>query len=214
MTDFHIVPSTVPVRDDRPLLIVDADEVLLRFAAGLDRFLDARGMALDLSSYRLHGNISYRDSGEKALDIEVTALLDEFRADLDCLEAVEHVVEAMAELTPRLQIVVLSNVNAAQAPARLRNLKALGWDFPLLCNSGPKGPAIAALARRAGKPVFFVDDIPLHHSSAAEHANDVIRIHLIGDDRLKPLLPPAEHAHLKAEDWRHARDFILSHLGK
>lgn len=136
--DFHISPETVPVSPNRPLLIVDADEVLLRFTAGLDRFLAARQLYLDLSSYRLHGNVKRRDDDTALIDIEVTALLDEFRADLDSLDAVEHAVEAMAALARHVQTVVLSNVNASQAPARLRNLAALGFDFPLLVNSGPK----------------------------------------------------------------------------
>ena len=59
-----------------------------------------------------------------------------------------------------MDVVVLSNISPAQAPARLRNLTAHGLDVPLLANSGPKGPAVKALAKRAGGPVFFVDDIP------------------------------------------------------
>jgi hypothetical protein len=45
------------------------------------------------------------------------------------------------------------------------------------------------LPARAGRPVFFVDDVPNHHASVAELAPDVFRIHLVGDERLKPLLP-------------------------
>ncbi len=210
--DFHTSPQTVPVTPGRPLLIVDADEVLLRFAEGFDRFLAARALYLDLTSYRLHGNVKRRDDDSTLIDIEVTALLEEFRADLDSLEAVAHVAEALSDLRTQLQVVVLSNVSPAQAPARLRNLAALGFDFPLLTNSGPKGPAVRALAARSGRPVFFVDDIPQHLKSAAEHHPETLRIHLIGDDRLKPLLPAAEHAHLRAEDWRAAGDFIRARL--
>ena len=180
---FHSDAATVPLGDRRPLLIVDADEVLLRFAAGFDRFLHEREFYLDLVSYRLHGNVKRLAGDEALLDIEVTALLDEFRGDLDWLEAVEHAQEALAGLRPLLDVVVLSNVTPTQAPARLRNFAALGFDFPLVVNSGSKGAAVKALARRAGRPVFFVDDIPQHLASAAESAPDVFRIHLIGDER-------------------------------
>ena len=54
---FYIDAATVPLRSRRPLLIVDADEVLLRFADGFDRFLRQRELFLDLTSYRLHGNV-------------------------------------------------------------------------------------------------------------------------------------------------------------
>jgi hypothetical protein len=212
MTDAYVAADTVPIDTKRPLLIVDADEVLLRFVAGLEVFLEPRGLVLDLSSYRLHGNVRVRATGEPLLDVEVTALLEEFRSELDNLEAVEHAGAALSELSPLLQIVVLSNVSPHQAPARLLNLQRLGWRLPLLCNTGPKGPAVAALARRAAPPVFFVDDIGAHIHSAANHAPAVIRIHLVGDERLKPLLPPAPEAHLRAEDWREVTTFIRARL--
>jgi len=211
---FHTSPATVPVSPARPLLIVDADEVLLRFAEGFDRFLEARALYLELSSYRLHGNVKRRDDDTTLLDIEVTALLDEFRGQLDSLEAVEHAPEALAGLRPLVQTVVLSNVGSDQGEARLRNLARLGFDFPLLVNSGLKGPAVRALAARGGRPAFFIDDIPHHLASVAEHDPEVRRIHLIGDDRLKPLMPPAEHAHLRAEDWRAAAAFIREELNR
>jgi hypothetical protein len=212
MSDLYITADTVPIDANRPLLIVDADEVLLRFVAGLEAFLDPKGLVLDLTSYRLHGNVRVRATGEPLLDVEVTALLEEFRSDLDDLEAVEHADAALAELSPLLQIVVLSNVSPHQAPARLRNLQRLGWHLPLLCNAGPKGPAVAVLARRAAPTAFFVDDIGQHLHSAAANAPAVIRIHLVGDDRLKPLLPPAPDAHLRAEDWREVSTFIRARL--
>jgi len=209
---FHTGAAMVALSPDRPLLIVDADEVILRFAEGFDRFLRARALFLDLTSYRLHGNVKRLDDRTPVLDVEVTALLDEFRAELDSLEAVEHASEALAELKPHLDVVVLSNVSESQAPPRLRNLAALGFNFPLVVNAGPKGPAVKALAGRAASPAFFVDDIPQHLASAAEAAPDVYRIHLIGDERLKPLLPPSPHAHLRAEDWREAAAFIRARL--
>ena len=214
MSDVYVAADTVPIDPERPLLIVDADEVLLRFVAGLEAFLERKGLVLNLSSYRLHGNVRVRATGEAVLDIEVTALLEEFRSELDNLEAVEHADAALAELSPLMQIVVLSNVDPHQAPARLRNLERLRWHLPLLCNAGPKGPAIAALARRAAPPAFFVDDISSHHRSAADHAPAVIRIHLVGDNRLKPLLPPAPEAHLRAEDWREVSAFIRAQLAR
>jgi len=211
--DFYTAAETVPLSGGRPLLIVDADEVLLRFAEGFDRFLAARALYLDLTSYRLHGNVKRRDDDTALIDVEVTALLDEFRGALDSLDAVEHASEVLSELRPLLEVVVLSNVSEAQAPARLKNFAGLGFDFPLLVNSGLKGPAVRALAKRGGKPAFFVDDIPYHLKSAAEDAPDVFRIHLIGDARLKPLLPPAEDAHLRADSWREADAFIRKEIG-
>ncbi|MGN6148925.1 MAG: hypothetical protein ACTHPD_10335 [Rhizomicrobium sp.] len=211
---FHTHPSTVPLDAGKPLLIVDADEVILRFADGFDRFLAERELFLDLTTYRLHGNVKRKDDKTPVLDVEVTALLDEFRADLDWLDAVEDAVAALHGLAPLMNIVVLSNVSETQAPARLRNFEKLGLPYPLISNSGPKGPFVKALASRVKGPAFFVDDIPMHHASVAEGSPDVLRIHLIGDERLKPLLPMTPHAHLRAETWRDADAFIRARLAE
>ena len=141
-------------------MIVDADEVLLRFVEGFDRFLDRQGLFLDLTSYRLHGNVKRQDDRTPVLDVEVTALLDEFRRDLDWLEHVEGARDSLHALSQKLDIVVLTNISPTQAVARLRNLEGFGLDLPLVANSGLKGEAVKALASRSGRPSFFVDDIP------------------------------------------------------
>jgi hypothetical protein len=212
MSDFHSDPATLAVSRERALLIVDADEVLLAFVAGFDRFLRERALFLDLVAYRLHGNVKRIEDRSALIDIEVTALLDEFRTNLDSLDTVEHACEVLESLASDLAIVVLTNISPAQADARRRNLDILGFPYPLVVNNGPKGRAVKSLASRAGKPVFFVDDIPQHHSSVAELAPDVWRIQLIGDERLKPLLPKAPDAQFRAETWRDAETFIREHL--
>jgi FMN phosphatase YigB (HAD superfamily) len=211
---FDIGAALARLTPGRPLLIVDADEVVLRFVDGFDRFLRGGGLYLDLTSYRLHGNVKRQDDKTAILDVEVTALLDEFRRELDSLEVVEGARETLEALGPRIDIAMLTNISPTQAGPRLRNLAALGLDLPLVANSGLKGPAVKALAARAGRPAFFVDDIPQNLASAAEAAPDIFRIHLIGDDRLKPLLPPAAHAHLRAENWAEARRFIEDKLNE
>jgi hypothetical protein len=200
------------VERNRPLVIVDADEVLLRFVAGFDKFLRRQGLFLDLASYRLHGNVKQLEDWTAILDVEVTALLEEFRRELDWLEPVEGARESLAALAESHSIVVLTNITSEQAVARARNLAAFGFDLPLLANSGPKGPAVRHLTNHAAASTWFIDDIPQHLASAAEHAPNVIRIHLVGDARLKPLLPPSPHANLYAEDWAAASAFIRSHL--
>jgi hypothetical protein len=191
---------------------VDADEVILQFVDGFDRFLRARALYLDLTSYRLHGNVKRVLDGTTVLDVEVTALLDEFRRDLDSLEPVEGASDALAKVSTRADIVVLSNVTSSQAIARSRNLAACGLDYPIVCNSGPKGPAVRDLSCRAGRPVFFIDDIAPHLASVAETSPFVLRIHLVGDARLKSLLPICEHAHLRADSWQDAAVFMLARL--
>jgi hypothetical protein len=213
MTANHDLSSALGrLTPGRPLLIVDADEVLLRFVEGFDRFLGRQGLFLDLTTYRLHGNVKRRDDRTAVLDVEVTALLDDFRRDLDSLDLVEGARDSLHVLARRLDIVVLTNISPSQAVPRLRNLESFGLALPVVANSGPKGESVKALASRSGRPSFFVDDIPQHLTSAAQQAPDVTRIHLIGDDRLKPLLPAAEHAHFRAEGWKDAEAFITRKL--
>src|SRR5262249_24243488 len=143
---FDIGTALARLTAGRPLLIVDAGEVLLRFVDGFDRFLGERGVYLGLCTFRLHGNVKRHAHDLPVLDVEVTALLDEFRRDLDGLEPVEGAREALTELSARADVAVLSNINPLQAAARRRNLDALGFPFPLVCNGGPKGPAARALS--------------------------------------------------------------------
>jgi len=196
----------------RPLVIVDADEVVLRFVDGFDRYLRRHGLYLDLGSYRLHGNVKRIDDDTAVLDVEVTALLEEFRGDLDWLEPVDGAREALAALGARAQLAVLTNITPAQAVPRARNLLALGIDCPLVSNTGPKGTAVKHLAEHVSATAFFVDDIPQHIASVAQTAPQVTRIHLVGDEKLKPLLPPAKDAHFYAPDWPAARRFIEDRL--
>jgi FMN phosphatase YigB (HAD superfamily) len=209
---FDLSSALAKIPRGRPLVIVDADEVLLRFVDGFDRFLRRRGFYLDLTSYRLHGNVKSLADNVAALDVEVTALIEEFRQDLDSLEAVPGAREALANLSQMASVAVLSNISEAQAPARSRNLLSLGFDLPLIANEGPKGPAVKKLAAHARASSFFVDDLPQHLASAAEMVPEVFRIHLVGDARLIGLLPLPIHAHCHARDWGAAEKFIKARL--
>jgi hypothetical protein len=212
MPIFYDDASEVPLAKGRPLLIVDADEVLLRFVDGFDKFLLRRGFYFDFVSYQLHGNVRRQSDRCVVTELEANRLLDEFREAFDSLEAVEGAVKAIADLSPHLDVVVLSNMTPSQAPPRLRNFETLGLTIPLMINSGPKGLAVKALAARVGRPVFFVDDIPQHLASTAKEAPEVFRIHLIGDERLRPFAPVSQHAHLRAGTWSDAVAFIREQL--
>ena len=64
--------------DDRPLLVLDVDDVVLEFIRPFPKFLDQRGFDVSMRSLRLTGNISERVSGRIIEQHEVTALLDDF----------------------------------------------------------------------------------------------------------------------------------------
>lgn len=197
----------------RPLLITDADEVVLQFVAALELFLASRGLYLDLASYALTGNIRRTGSGEPEPAERVKALLAAFFE-----ERVEHILpvpgaaEALAALSGRAQVLVLSNVPLARREARRRALQAHGMDYPVVANHGAKGAAVAEIARRIEAPVVFVDDIPSNIASVARAAPETIRLHFIADRRLARLAPPCPECHGRRDDWPSARAFIEAEL--
>jgi phosphoglycolate phosphatase-like HAD superfamily hydrolase len=184
---------------DRPLVITDADEVVLQFVAALELFLAGRGLYLDLSSYALTGNIRRVGSGEAESAEAVKGLLADFFE-----ERVEHVTpvpgaaEALTALSRRAQVIVLSNVPFGRRAARQRALRAHGMDFPVIANHGPKGAAVAEIAGRI--------------ASVAKAAPQVTRLHFIADARLARLSPPCPDCHARHDDWPSARAFIEAAL--
>ncbi len=198
----------------RPLVVCDADEVLVKFIEGLERFLASRGLHLDVSSLAIHGNVSHRETGATVERDQVTVLMQEFFAHgTATLDPVPGAADALARLSRHADIVVLSNVPARDAEARSRNLRGHGMDFPVVANEGPKGPALAAIAARSGgQRLFFIDDLPHNLKSAAEHAGHSTRLHYMADPRLSRLMPTSPHAHYRPDDWADAARFMLAAL--
>lgn len=216
---FDLSTALARITPRRPLVVTDADGVLLSFMGGLEKWLLERGLILSLTSYSLKGTIRRQDDRSPVLEVEALALVEEYRQDLDCLEAVDGACEALAELSKVASIVVLSNVNHAQAVARLRNFKALGIDYPLIANDcgggylADKGAAVKALAAHARAKTFFIDDIPGNLVAVAQDAPDVVLVHVVESEPLRTLLGTDFPAHCHAKDWHQAKTFILEQLG-
>ena len=216
---FDLSAAITRITPRQPLVVTDADGVLLCFTGGLERWLAERGLYLDLTTYRLEGAIRRMDDKSAVLHVETLALIDEYRQDLDCLDAVEGACEALVELSKVASIVVLSNVNHSQALARMRNFKALGIDYPLIANDSgggylaDKGAAVKALAAHARAKTFFIDDIPGNLVAVAQDAPDVTLVHVVESEPLRILLGTDFPAHCHAKDWHEAKKFILDQLG-
>lgn len=194
--------ATLSLTRGKPLVIVDADEVLFYFMRGLERFLESRDLYFDWASYALHGNIRQRrDDVPVAAEI-LHPLLQRFFADTtEQLEPVEGAAQALADLSRAAQVVVLSNVPMPARAARIRALARHGMAYPLIANTGPKGPAVAFMLKQAMAPAVFIDDIPHNHASVASLAPAAHRLHYIADSRLAALLGPAPDCHHRADTW-------------
>jgi hypothetical protein len=186
----------------QPLIIVDADEVLFYFMRGLETFLTGRDLYFDWASYALYGNIRQRaDDQPLAAELLHPLLQRFFDEATESLEPVDGAAAALEALSAKGRVLVLSNVPMSARQARQRALQRHGMDFPLIANTGPKGPAVAELLTRAAAPAVFIDDIPHNHASVAKLAPAAHRLHFIADPRLAALLGPAEDCHHRAETW-------------
>ncbi len=192
--------DAVPMIRGRPLAVVDADEVLVLFAEHLARYLSGLGWELSLTEYRLDGAIRHRATGAVATPEQ--ALIARFvAAETHRQAAVAGAAAGLAALAETAQVIVLTNVPAFARDARVANLAAHGMDYPVIVNTGGKGPVLAELARRAAAPAVFIDDSPFQHASAARHAPAVRRVHFVGSPMVRAVCPPVPEAQITAPDW-------------
>jgi hypothetical protein len=199
----------------RPLIICDADEVLLQFAVGLERFLERQGCVLDLKSFAIHGNVRRRDTGDVVANDDVTRLIAAFfDADTAVLDVVPGAAAALAALSGHAQILILSNLPESAREARQANLAGHGMPYPVVAGSGPKGIVVKRLIEDTRQPVVFIDDLPPHHTSVASETPHVQRLHFVADPRLAALLPPARDAHQRIDEWPAAARWITSVIGE
>jgi len=204
--------ETLELDPDRPLVISDADEVLLQFMRQFEIYLDRNDMWIDLSSFRLQGNIKYKGSDE-AVDMTNRNIIDDFfAAETLNFSPVEGAAEALNALSKEAQIIILTNLPLAQKSERQINLSKHGMDYPVIVGSGLKGPAVKNLGEKINAPLFFLDDIPHNINSVAEYVPTSGRIHMIADPRLSKLIGAAEGASARIDQWQEAQAWILDKL--
>ncbi|MDN2564753.1 hypothetical protein N1F89_00815 [Aquibium sp. A9E412] len=201
--------------DDRPLLVLDVDDVVLEFIRPFPRFLESMGYRLKLDSFRLHGNVVAVDSGRPAEPATVTELMDAFfSSQADWQMPTEGAAEALAAFDGPAEIVMLTAMPHRHHAVRRGHLEALGLCHPLVTTEAAKGPALKALRGAHPRPVAFVDDIPRNLISARETVADAHLFHLMADNSLRALLPPFEAAGITTvESWPEAQPKIARALG-
>ncbi len=211
--DVLIQLEELQLSPDRPLIVSDADEVIFAFVRGLEAYLLDNGHFMDLKSFAMRGNIRDQETGEAVSAEAVKSLIDGYFAErTEHIEPVEGAADALAALSERAQILVLSNIPFDCREARRRALVKHGMDYPLVANIGRKGGAMAYLTARHAAPMFFLDDIPHNISSVARAADRVTRLHFIADHRLRDMLGAAEEAHARIDDWPGVRRYIEDQL--
>jgi hypothetical protein len=187
---------------DRPLVIVDVDEVLGLFLKGFGGFLDARGYDFRIDRFALFQNIYPRGAAEH-LDLEAgRALFNEFFAG-HCadIEPAPGAIEALTRLGLRAEILILSNAPPQAEELRGQWLRKHGLPHPLILSTGPKGPITAGLVAQTPQRTAFVDDLLPNLDSVAEHSPSTKTFQHVADERLRPLAPAAPERHPRIDDW-------------
>jgi hypothetical protein len=194
--------SRLRVHPSAPLLIVDVDEVLALFMKGFERFVSGHGYEMRITRFALFQNI-YDKTTDQPMDLGLgRQLFDEFfAADVEHMEPAPGGALALASLAPLATIVILTNAPHQSRDPRSRWLERHGFPYPLILNSGPKGPAVAALAEKTTGPAAFIDDLLPNLDSAAEAAPHVHRFQMIADERLRAFAPSRPESHFRSDDW-------------
>jgi len=184
------------------LVIVDVDEVLAMFMRAFERFIGARGLEMRLDRFALFENI-FRPGEAEHLDVAAgRALFDTFfETDVEAIDVAPGASEALTALASNAGVIVMTNAPGHSRAARARWLATHGFPYPLIVNSGLKGPAVAALAARTSGPVVFVDDLLPNLESVALAAPRVHRFQMVADERLRPLAFAEPTRHRRIDDW-------------
>lgn len=195
-------------------MVVDVDEVLAMFMRGFERFVGGHGYEMRIDRFALFQNI-FRPGETEHLDVAAGRKLFErfFERDVEHIDPAPGAREALDALAREAGIVVLTNAPAHGREPRARWLVKHGFDYPFVVGSGPKGPAVAAIAAKTRGRVAFVDDLLPNLDSVATEAPHVARFQMVADHRLRPLAFTAPDRHARIDDWDELGRAIAAALG-
>ncbi|WP_230292529.1 HAD family hydrolase [Croceicoccus sp. Ery5] len=207
---------------NQPLVITDCDEVLLRMVYHFRAWL-AEDHAISMNVTRGFGEALRHEDGEVVAQAKVWTLLEGFFDDeMHRQDEVPGAIEAIRTLSEHAEVVVLTNLMDFRREARMRQLATFGIDLPVYTNQGPKGPALARIVEERGydaqgrlRPVFFIDDLAVHHGSVAETVPHVTRLHFVGEPEVAPHTDcafTAGHAHARIDNWQQALPWLLDRI--
>jgi hypothetical protein len=203
-------------RSDRPLVVCDIDEVVLEFVGPFMAFLDSHGHELRADSFRLTGNVYFKETGEVTDRQAVSDFLERFFGEHDTWQRpVTGALEALAgiEDTHGADIVFLTAMPPRHHARRRALLDSHGFSHPMIATEGAKGDAVSALTRHSrGKPVIFIDDLPPNHLSVLGAVPEALGLHLMAYEPLRPYLPPMPDGVKSVADWNAAAAEIAGFL--
>ena len=185
-----------------PLMIFDADEVLVHFAEPFSNYLKKRNHRLHLTGYRLDNAIKKSETDDVADPETAKDLVWGFiNEETKNQPAAKGAPEALKTLQEYAQIIILSNVPHSVHDDRVLNLKSIGMDYPLISNEGMKGPAVKEILKDHKAESFFIDDNPYQVESVYKDNQDTVCVHFSVCDLVKPYMPKAVGASIEPTSW-------------
>ena len=197
----------------RPLLVCDVDEVILHLVAPFEQLLGERGMELRKKLVKLNGNVFHKSDGREAGQDEIWEVLNHLFVEQETRQTVvEGAANVLNELSSDIDIVLLTNIPHKYGELRHDYLTAKEIPYPLITNSGVKGPAMRWLGQQNHLKTAFMDDTFHHLESVSEHAPETFLVHFMADDDFRNITKPLDPPVLSTGDWREAGNAVRSAL--
>ena len=117
----------------------------------------------------------------------------------------------LRKFSAQAEIVILTNVPVRAYSQRIKNLSDLSMNYPIITNSGLKGPALAELTKLTKNHCVFIDDNPFQIDSAAKHTPEIYRFHFTACKIVKKTMPYTEGATHRPTSWSHV-DSLLTQI--
>ena len=195
--------SNLNINPTLPLMIFDADEVLVHFAEPFATYIKKHNHRLHLTGYRLDNAIKKADTDEVADPDTAKDLVWGFiNEETKSQPAAKGAPQALKKLQAYAQIIILSNVPHSVHDDRVANLKSLNMDYPLISNEGMKGPAVKEILRNHKAQSFFIDDNPYQVESVFNDNQQTVCVHFSVCDLVKPYMPKAVGASIEPTSWQ------------
>ena len=195
--------SNLNIDPNLPLMIFDADEVLVHFAEPFATYIKKHNHRLHLTGYRLDNAIKKADTDEVADPDTAKDLVWGFiNEETKSQPAAKGAPQALMKLQAYAQIIILSNVPHSVHDDRVANLKSLNMDYPLISNEGMKGPAVKEILRNHKAQSFFIDDNPYQVESVYNDNQQTVCVHFSVCDLVKPYMPKAVGASIEPTSWQ------------
>jgi len=124
------------------------------------------------------------------------------------LEPVIDAENCLKILSKKAQIIILTNIPFKDKKSRVHALKKYNMNYPVITNSGLKGPVVSEICKGMKAPVFFIDDLGQNLESVKKEYKKAICIHFLQDIRLQKLMMTPNNIKHRLTNWLEVKKLI------